>query len=109
LDGLREPPRLTALVLRDYLRAGLGRSVSTLRAMNAHPMPARLQSLSIPSLLVVGDRDPVVPRAWAREVIERLPRGRIVVIDDGTHGIQYAEPDALAGAIRDDIQAERLS
>jgi 2-hydroxy-6-oxonona-2,4-dienedioate hydrolase len=99
-DGLREPPRLTALVLRGYLRAGIRRSLATLRSMNAHPMVDRLGELTVPTLLVVGSRDPVVSHEWSAEVIEHLPHGRVAVIPRGAHGIQFAAPDELAGAIQ---------
>lgn len=98
-DALREPPRLTALALRDYRRAGMRRSLATLRHMDAHPMAARLGTLTVPALLVVGSRDPVVPRDWATEAIERLPHGRLVVIPGGRHGLPFAMPNELAGAI----------
>lgn len=100
LDGLREPPRLIALVLRDYVGSGLRRGLATLRYMNAHPMVERLGEMAVPTLLVVGSRDPVVPRDWSTEVIERLHHGRIAVIPSGTHGVQYAAPEELANAIK---------
>jgi pimeloyl-ACP methyl ester carboxylesterase len=98
-DAVREPVRLSLTVARDYLDAGLRRSFGTLRLMNRHPMPAHLSELAQPALLIVGDRDPVVPKDWAREVLERLPNGRFAVIHGGTHGIQYDEPVEIANAI----------
>jgi pimeloyl-ACP methyl ester carboxylesterase len=107
-DATRESPKLLLLVARDYLRAGVRRSVGTLRLMDAHPMAARLEELTQPTLLVVGSRDPVVPRDWASEVIDRLPNGRVTVIPGGNHGVQHDNPDQLVEAIRAFIEQNGL-
>lgn len=63
------------------------------------PIEDRLPRVAAPTLVVVGTRDPVVPLRWARTVTRLLPRGSLVVIDGGTHTMNYAYPYALAAAI----------
>ncbi|HEX7185048.1 MAG TPA: alpha/beta fold hydrolase [Thermoanaerobaculia bacterium] len=39
----------------------------------------------VPTLLLTGDRDPVLPPVWAEEVARHLPNGRLVVIPNASH------------------------
>jgi pimeloyl-ACP methyl ester carboxylesterase len=36
---------------------------------------AKLPYMHIPTLVVRGENDPVVPQKWAQEVVELLPNG----------------------------------
>ncbi|WUI03549.1 alpha/beta hydrolase [Spirillospora sp. NBC_00431] len=47
--------------------------------------------LSVPTLLVHGDRDLSTPIEWAYEELRRLPRGELVVVKGSAHSIQYGE------------------
>jgi pimeloyl-ACP methyl ester carboxylesterase len=99
-DALREPPRLSLLVVHDYLRVGPRRDLAMIRSMNAHPMIDRVAKLGVPAVLVSGDRDPIVPARWRTTIARRLPGSRITLIHAGAHGIQYTHGEALAEAIR---------
>jgi pimeloyl-ACP methyl ester carboxylesterase len=49
--------------------------------------------------VIRGDRDTIVPQRWVEEVVQLLPKGKLIVIPRGTHATQYSSPDELAVAI----------
>jgi pimeloyl-ACP methyl ester carboxylesterase len=55
-------------------------------------------------LVVIGTRDPVVPLEFA-EGIAALARGRVAVIEDGTHAVFFSRPgpfnEVLSGFLRE--------
>ena len=99
-NGRTEPPALGRISAVDYAKAGLGRAVRTTRAMMRDRIEDKLPHIKAPTLVVRGSRDPVVPRAWAERVARSLPDGRLVVVEGGTHTLNYADPDRLAAVIK---------
>ncbi|MDN5750592.1 MAG: hypothetical protein L0H64_19130 [Pseudonocardia sp.] len=59
----------------------------------------------MPTLVVRGRRDALVPEVFARRLAARIPDGCYREIDS-THALPYAAPRALAGLIRELEQAE---
>jgi pimeloyl-ACP methyl ester carboxylesterase len=99
-NGRTEPPALGRISAVDYAKAGLGRTVRTMRAMMRDRIEDKLPRVRAPTLVVRGSRDPVVPRAWAERVARSLPDGRLAVVEGGTHTLNYADPDRLAAVVR---------
>jgi 3-oxoadipate enol-lactonase len=56
------------------------------------PSPAELRRIDLPALVVVGDRDPIVPvdQAWA--LARQLPGGRLFVVPDCAHEVPAKRP-----------------
>lgn len=97
-----------------YLEATVStvRSGSTLRGQRKREiMLADLPKLSMPTLVVWGDRDRVVPVHQARAAVKRLPRGQLVVIPDCGHlpHIERADQfvDALGQFLLEEVPAQR--
>lgn len=99
LDGLREPPSLTALQLADWAGTGERRLVKTIRRTFAHRIEDRLPWVGCPALVVRGSRDPVVPQRWAEEVAAGLPRGAVHVVSGAAHAVAYGAPAVLADIV----------
>jgi pimeloyl-ACP methyl ester carboxylesterase len=59
-------------------------------------VPDRLPSLRVPTLVVWGERDRVLPHAQAREAISRIPDGSLELIPDCEHLPQVERSDHLA-------------
>ncbi len=57
----------------------------TLQQVATHDYAELLPRLTFPALLIAGSRDRITPLAASREIAMRLPAGRLVVIDGGTH------------------------
>jgi pimeloyl-ACP methyl ester carboxylesterase len=113
LGLLRTAPRERASLLlvqvADLWDAGVPRAWRTHRAALVDPIEARLSSLHVPTLVVRGTRDPLVPASWAREVVARLPRGRLHEIPGGPHAVHYTRPDAFAGIVEEFVRSLRVA
>jgi pimeloyl-ACP methyl ester carboxylesterase len=101
-DGLREPPRLLRVVVPDYVRYGVPSTLRLFRALTRYPALERLLALHIPTLVVLGSRDPLMPNSdRVREVAERTDTHvLLVVIEGAAHAINYSHPGELANVIR---------
>lgn len=60
-----------------------------------------LESLACPTLFVVGDQDPIVPLAVAREFHERVAGSELVVVADAGHSAYFEQPRAFNTAVLD--------
>jgi pimeloyl-ACP methyl ester carboxylesterase len=95
-----ESPRLGRLMLRDYWRAGLRGIIATARmALSDRPEP-KLRRISVPTLVVRGSRDVLVPQRWAERVVTLLPDGHLLVMPGLAHTITYTAPGMFVEAIR---------
>jgi pimeloyl-ACP methyl ester carboxylesterase len=93
-DLARESPKLAGIVALAYLQAGPLRVLGTWRkGADHHPMPL-LPQIRVPSLVIVGERDPVVDLPFAESIAAALPGGRVVVVPDGSHGVIF-DPTGL--------------
>jgi pimeloyl-ACP methyl ester carboxylesterase len=59
-----------------------------------------LRRLAVPTLMIWGDRDPVVPLARAREVAAEIPHARLEVLPAG-HVPQLGHPDRVAALLEE--------
>ena len=95
LDSTREPVALNWVVTTDYLRAGPRRTLLTARHMLRHRVEERLPLVQAPTLVVRGERDPIVPQAWAAQAAGLAPRGRLAVVDRASHCAHFGWADAV--------------
>ncbi|WP_426622954.1 alpha/beta fold hydrolase [Leifsonia sp. McL0607] len=101
-DGGREPMRLARVAVPDYLRFGIPSTIIMFDALTNYPSLERLLELSVPTLVVIGDRDPLMPdpervRAIAAETDNHV---LIVRLEGAAHAINFSEPDELARLIK---------
>ncbi len=98
-DVPRESFSLVPIVLRDYLRAGVGRALRTLRHALADPIEEKLPALNFPALVLRGARDPVVSERWTEKVCALLPQGRLAVVPHAAHALQFSHPREVAALL----------
>jgi pimeloyl-ACP methyl ester carboxylesterase len=100
-DGLREHPRMAATAVPDYLRFGPVNSLRLFSAMTRYAALDRLHEHHAPTLVVAGDRDPLLPdRARIVAVAAELPsHTTVVVIEGAAHAINFSHPGELAHVI----------
>lgn len=101
-DGTREPAGMIRVAAPDYLRFGVPSTVRMFRALTRYPSLDRLLALKIPTLVVIGDRDPLMPSPdRVREVASSTDNHVLVVIMEGAaHAINFSNPGELAHVIR---------
>jgi pimeloyl-ACP methyl ester carboxylesterase len=99
-DSPWERPTLGPVLLRDWVACGARRYAATFAYMLTDPIERKLPKVPVPTVVVRGDRDPVVPRAWAEEVTRSLPRGRLAEVPGVGHTVNWSAPERLARIVR---------
>lgn len=84
---------------QDWWEIGLRRMVKDARHALRDPIEEKLPRLQVPTLVLRGSRDPIVPQRWAEEATDLIPRGRLVVLPEAIHTITFTRPDQLVEAI----------
>ena len=97
VDGFREPIAMVPIAARDYLRFGALRSLSLFKAMTRYPTLDRLEHLVMPTLVIAGDRDPLV-RIDRAHVFGDLPHVQAVKVR-GAHALNFSRPELIAALI----------
>jgi pimeloyl-ACP methyl ester carboxylesterase len=73
-----------------------------LQALSDNPLlAARLSGLTLPILILHGERDPLVPVAQAHELARTLCHARLVTFPQGHHSPMDDDPEGFAQAIAD--------
>lgn len=101
LNARKEPLSLIYLAVKSYFKFGLRRQARTLQFAITDRIEEKLPRIHIPTLVVRGEFDPIVPLAWAKEVADLLPAGKLREIAGGTHGVNYKLPREFAAEIRE--------
>ena len=98
-DFWLEPPRADAFGLYSYFLTGRARYyLAQIPHMIGDAVETRLDRLQMPTLVVVGQRDPIVPVEWAQQAVALLANGSLEVVP-GAHVIMYTAPAELARLI----------
>lgn len=64
-------------------------------AVLGHDTAARLPSLQMPTLVVTGTKDRLVPPRHSRRLAELIPGARLVEVEGATHGLNFERADEL--------------
>ena len=95
-----ESPGLGSLMFRDYWRAGWRGIVAAARMALRDRLEPKLKQINVPTLVVRGSRDVLVPQEWAERMVQLLPNGELLVMPGLAHTIIYTAPALFVGAIR---------
>jgi 2-hydroxymuconate-semialdehyde hydrolase len=55
----------------------------------------RYERIRVPTLVVEGERDKLLPSGWAAQIADQIPNGRSVVIADAGHCPQIEQPSVV--------------
>lgn len=94
-NGIREPVPQLAIIMRDYAMCGLKRLIHTFRFALLDKIEDKLSQIRLPVLVVRGGEDKIISQAWADEVTRLLPMGKLVIIPDKAHTVNYNSPKEL--------------
>jgi pimeloyl-ACP methyl ester carboxylesterase len=109
LDGTREPPAVWAISVVDYVvRCGLPYLVRQMPHMLRDRMEDRVAAHGARTLVINGDRDPIVPSAWAAELSRAHPHGEFREVR-GPHVIMHTDPVMIARHITEFVAAGESS
>lgn len=99
IDSTRESLPCVVTQLGDYIRAGPQRTLATVRYALADPVERKLPMMHVPTLVVRGARDPIVPQRWIEEMMTLLPDAQLLVIPGGAHVVTYDHAEELTAAV----------
>lgn len=94
-----ERPSLAARAAVDYARAGLAVLRTEMREMITHRIEERLPRLSVPSAVVRGAHDALVPQRWAETVAQLAGAPPPLVVRRWGHVVPYDDPGAVATVV----------
>lgn len=96
--------RLTALAVRQPTpKAAFS---AQLAALLSSDRSARVASIRAPTLVVHGDRDPLIPVQNGIRLAERIPGARLELLEDVGHVPTWECCDALVGLVDDFLRSE---
>ncbi|MBD0337661.1 MAG: alpha/beta hydrolase [Thermoleophilia bacterium] len=95
---------LTPVAVRDYAAFGPLRFLRAARLLLEDRPEDKLPHVQAPVLVVRGERDGLVGRAWAQEAARLAPHGRFVEVPRCAHAVNYTAPEALARLTLDFLQ-----
>jgi pimeloyl-ACP methyl ester carboxylesterase len=100
-DVRRENPRMARVVLPDYLHFGPVNALQLFGELVRFPSLERILRTPVPTLAVIGTRDPLMPPRWRVQEVGRLapPHLTIAVIEGAAHAMNFSHPGELAHVI----------
>jgi pimeloyl-ACP methyl ester carboxylesterase len=100
-DARRESRELARVVLPDYLRFGPVNALQLFSELMRFPSLERLLRTPVPTLAVLGSRDPLMPPLWRVREVGRLapPHVTIAVIHGAAHAMNFTHPAELSHVI----------
>ena len=96
--SIRERPRFAARVLASYLTTPPTRVIGSWLGGRRHLALADATLVRCPVHIVLGGRDPVVPRAFANRLAGCIPAAELISIPESAHGVALS-PVAPFGAV----------
>lgn len=100
-DATMEPFEVILQSAQDYVRvipSSMWRTLKKALRADAQDVARRIP---VPTLVVRGERDPVITQEWAEQMTALIPDSELRIVTGGTHGVQGQSPDRLGEIIRD--------
>jgi pimeloyl-ACP methyl ester carboxylesterase len=106
-DAFREPLSMLPIAIRDYLHFGVLQGLALFKAMTSYPTLDRLPNLVAPTLVVVGERDPLVnlERAHVLAVLAHVDAVKV----PGAHALNFSAPELVAELVEAHLSGEPLA
>ncbi|MGY4768210.1 alpha/beta fold hydrolase [Kribbella sp. CWNU-51] len=99
LDVIRESPRMVPVALPDYVKFGPLNGLRLFHELTRFPSLERLLHAPVPSLAVLGGRDPLMPGPDRVRDVGGRAHVSVVVIERAAHAINFSHPRELAQVI----------
>lgn len=86
--------RFGPVLARDAIRASTSIALASWRLLRDDAREA-MRSIRMPTLLLWGDRDPLLPRLYAERIRQEIPGARLAVIERAAHVPMWDNPAAF--------------
>ncbi|MET0932480.1 MAG: alpha/beta fold hydrolase [Mycetocola sp.] len=100
-DVLRETPVANWIVATDYVRSGIRWYLTELPVMLGYRTEQRLPLVSVPVLVLRGERDPIAPHGWSARLTTTARDGRLVEVPGAAHVVQHTMAVEVAAILAD--------
>ncbi len=77
-----------------------------LKANVTHDTRGRLERLDAPTLIMVGKHDELTPPGMAKELGAEIPNAKLLVFDQGGHGLYWEVPHLFNKAVLDFLNGQ---
>jgi pimeloyl-ACP methyl ester carboxylesterase len=104
-DTLREPFRLNYIIITDYFRMGIRRYLTTSKFMINYKTEKALLYCYLPTLIVRGSKDKIVPHEWAQYLNAKIRNSELKEIPGSPHNCHYVYPEQVAKICSDFIKS----
>lgn len=101
IEGQRRVAALVLIAPKGLFADGRGAANGT---EQDRELERRLQEIKVPTLVLLGTNEEVVPRETARAYAQRIPTSYVVLVYDAGEAIETERPEALLGALRDFVE-----
>jgi pimeloyl-ACP methyl ester carboxylesterase len=99
VDGTREPLDVIAINIGDYFfRCGVPYALRQMPHLLRDRIEDRLPRVAARTLVIRGDRDPIVSDDWARSLADLAPHGEFATVK-GPHVVMHTDPVSVARLI----------
>lgn len=97
IDFPRERPSLLLVETPEWLRVGLRQVLATARLGLRDQLETTMRSVSVATVVVVGEHETLATREWSRSLVGGDPDGRHHIVMPGLpHSSPHADPAAFA-------------
>ena len=101
LDVVRESPSMVPVALPDYLKFGPVNGLRLFHDLTLFPSLERLLHTPVPTLAVLGGRDPLMPPPSRVREVGRLAPEHVTValVERAAHAVNFSHPEELATVV----------
>jgi non-heme chloroperoxidase len=89
-------PAMTEWVIAQFMRASPKGTIECMRAISRGDLRADMRAVTVPTLIVHGDKDQVNPLETAKKAAELIPGCALKVYEEAPHGLVITHRDRLA-------------
>jgi 3-oxoadipate enol-lactonase len=76
-------------------------------AVTSHKATDRLRQIAVPTMVITGDSDRLIPPANSDILAREIPNARLVKIPGGSHGFNFETPDVFNREVLDFLESVR--
>jgi pimeloyl-ACP methyl ester carboxylesterase len=89
---------------KNYLTKNSAAFERQLNANVRHDTRNQLKEIKIPTLILVGKDDELTPPNMAEEMSSEIPNSKLLIFDQGGHGLYWEVPDLFNKAVLDFVK-----
>ena len=92
---------------RGYLTRNSSAFERQMKANVTHDVRGQLNRITVPTLILVGKQDELTPPRMAKELKTEMADARLVVLEQGGHGLYWEVPNLFNKAVLDFLNEQK--